>query len=255
MTGLAVLLTTVSLCDLASGGLSGTPRSRSRALVGVAVASLLSALSISWIGASDVGVSWLVWLTLVIVACTGWAIPRIEGVVSSARAGIALGFLASSVLVFVALSARWPDRLPASIEAWSDGLAFTGIAARSPAELFLAASVLLFLSAPANGVVRAILTAAGTEIEGGEQRLRGGRFIGVIERYLIFGLAVAGEPTAAALVVSAKSILRFPELSRKADGRGDGNRLVADVDVVTEYFLLGSLTSWLLALAPVVLFR
>lgn len=77
----------------------------------------------------------------------------------------------------------------------------------------------------------------------------------MIERYLIFGLAVAGEPTAAALVVSAKSILRFPELSRKARDRGDEDRVVADVDVVTEYFLLGSLTSWLLALAPVVLFR
>ncbi len=253
MTGLAVLLTAVSLCDLVSGGLSGTPRGQSHALVGVAVASLVSALSISWIASS--GVSWFGWLALVVVACAGWAIPRIEVAVSSARAGIALGLLTSSVLVFVALSGRWPDRLPDSIEAWSDGLAFTGIAERSPAELFLAVSVLLFLSAPANGVVRAILTAAGTEIEGGEQRLRGGRFIGVIERYLIFGLAVAGEPTAAALVVSAKSILRFPELSRKAGARGDGHRLVADVDIVTEYFLLGSLTSWLLALVPVVLFR
>ena len=105
-----------------------------------------------------------------------------------------------------------------------------------------------------------LLAMAGTAIEGGERRLQGGRYIGAIERLLIFGLAAAGEPTAAALVVSAKSILRFPELSRAArreDLRdaggmpaGDDDRpITADVDVIPEYFLLGSLVSWALALA------
>lgn len=64
---------------------------------------------------------------------------------------------------------------------------------------------------------------------------------------------MAGEPTAAALIVSAKSLLRFPEISRTTSATDRTG--VAEVDAVTEYFLLGSLVSWLLALAPVLLFR
>ena len=33
---------------------------------------------------------------------------------------------------------------------------------------------------------------------------------------MIFGFVLTGAPTAAAIIVSAKSILRFPELSEKA---------------------------------------
>jgi hypothetical protein len=115
----------------------------------------------------------------------------------------------------------------------------------------------VFLLASADGVVRCVLTLAGTAIQGREGRLRGGRYTGAVERLLIFGLAMTGHPTAAALVVSAKSILRFPELSRSAHSeertRADEGRLSADVDVVTECFWLGSLGSRGLALAPVLL--
>ncbi|MEZ5165180.1 MAG: hypothetical protein R2695_01345 [Acidimicrobiales bacterium] len=63
--------------------------------------------------------------------------------------------------------------------------------------------------------------------------------IGPLERLLILGLVVAGQPTTAALVVTAKSLLRYPEL-RDADG--------IDVHELTEYVLIGSLLSWMLAL-------
>jgi hypothetical protein len=68
--------------------------------------------------------------------------------------------------------------------------------------------------------------------------LRGGRAIGCLERGLILGFALAGEPTAAALVISGKSLLRFPEATRSD---------------VNECFVVGSLASWSLALAPLVL--
>lgn len=45
--------------------------------------------------------------------------------------------------------------------------------------------------------------------------------------------------------------MRFPELVRSA--RVPSPRGVLTVDVVTEYLLLGSLTSWALGLAPAVL--
>jgi len=52
---------------------------------------------------------------------------------------------------------------------------------------------------------------------------------------------LAGTATAAGLVVAAKGLIRYAEI------RGQ------DIAWKTEYLLIGSLSSWLLALAPVVL--
>ncbi|MDJ0663767.1 MAG: hypothetical protein QNJ75_04355 [Acidimicrobiia bacterium] len=64
-----------------------------------------------------------------------------------------------------------------------------------------------------------------------------GRWIGRFERTLIVLLLIAGAPTAVGLVVTAKSILRFPEIT------GDKPRMKP------EYVLVGSLASWTLAVA------
>jgi hypothetical protein len=76
--------------------------------------------------------------------------------------------------------------------------------------------------------------------------------IGPIGRALIFGLGLAGYGTAAAIVVSVKGLLRFPELNALKDrpGSSDGARTI---DEVTEYLVVGSLTSWLLALLALLL--
>lgn len=63
--------------------------------------------------------------------------------------------------------------------------------------------------------------------------LRGGRFIGPLERWLILLLTVTAQPTLIAALVAAKGIGRFPELS--AD-RARGAK--------AEEFLVGSLVSW-----------
>jgi hypothetical protein len=93
----------------------------------------------------------------------------------------------------------------------------------------------------------------GTKFTPAEQRLRGGRVVGPLERVLIFGLGLAGQPTAAALVISAKGLLRYPELTGLRGESGAGGTSARTIDVVTEYLLIGSLTSWLLALFPLVL--
>ncbi|WP_430593114.1 hypothetical protein [Humidisolicoccus flavus] len=74
-----------------------------------------------------------------------------------------------------------------------------------------------------------------------EAPLRGGRAIGALERILIVGLALAGQPALIAGLLAAKGIVRYPEIS--AD-RGLGAK--------AEEFLIGSLTSWSLAGAVVV---
>ena len=56
-----------------------------------------------------------------------------------------------------------------------------------------------------------------------------------LERLLIYALMLSGAAAAAGLVVAAKSILRFPEIS------------VRPAEIDPEYVLVGSLASWLLA--------
>ena len=72
--------------------------------------------------------------------------------------------------------------------------------------------------------------------------LKGGRLIGPLERLLVFALTLAGAYTLLAAVIAAKGIVRFPEISR--DGE-NGDR--------AEYFLVGSMVSWVTALAAVFL--
>ena len=66
---------------------------------------------------------------------------------------------------------------------------------------------------------------------------RGGRLIGPLERVLVLVLTLAGAYALLAAMLAAKGIVRFPEISR--DGAG-GTR--------AEYFLVGSLVSWVVAL-------
>lgn len=69
-----------------------------------------------------------------------------------------------------------------------------------------------------------------------------------VERLLIVGLGVAGQLTLASAVVAAKSIIRFPEISAKRDRDGKpAGGVAVGIDDVTEYFLVGSLASWMLA--------
>jgi hypothetical protein len=123
---------------------------------------------------------------------------------------------------------RWVATLPAGIPS-PDRLAYVG-------------GALVFLAAAGNTFVRLLLQSAGGLAAGDAKAPGGGRVIGALERALIFALAVAGEPTAAAIVISAKGILRFAEVRATPSG---------DVDSVTEYVLVGSLASYALALALV----
>ena len=91
------------------------------------------------------------------------------------------------------------------------------------------------LTLPANWLVRWILRLARHTGPPGDTGA--GRWIGPLERLLIYVLVLAGEPGAAGLVVAAKSILRFPEISGTP----------AKID--PEYVLVGSLASWLAAFA------
>ncbi|MBF0698045.1 beta-carotene 15,15'-monooxygenase [Actinomyces bowdenii] len=73
--------------------------------------------------------------------------------------------------------------------------------------------------------------------------MRGGRWIGPLERILILLLAGAGAHEAVAAIVAAKGVIRFPEISKDEGGRK------------AEEFLVGSLASWALAALGILLIR
>ena len=75
-----------------------------------------------------------------------------------------------------------------------------------------------------------------------EPDLKGGRLIGPLERVFVFAMMLAAAYTLVAAVFAAKGIVRFPEISRDD---GSGSR--------AEYFLVGSMVSWGLALAGALL--
>ena len=128
------------------------------------------------------------------------------------------------------------------------------------AKMSAAVGIIVLLTAPANRVVADILAAARhSSREGGEavaagcepsqesgrqdesgSSMRGGRWIGPLERILILLLASVEAPAAIAAIVAAKGVIRFPEISEDKAGQK------------AEEFLIGSFASWVLAVLGVI---
>jgi hypothetical protein len=251
MTAVGIWLLSVGVADLVAG-LSGEPMAGRRTTVAIASAVGLP-VALAIVLGGTVGTIVLV-SAVTAATAAGWLVLRTEPrTASGTRAVIALLYL---LIVFVALSVISSVATfdPDSVAARAlERLPFTRLATTPVEEVVFLAGVIVALFATSNAIVRLVLTAVGTQFSPAEQRLRGGRIIGPIERILIFGLALAGELTAAALVISAKGLLRYPELSGMRAEAGPGAVTSRTIDVVTEYLLIGSLTSWGLALLPLVL--
>lgn len=174
-------------------------------------------------------------LAVAVAAIWIWVIPES----GPARAGLwpvgLLGVAVAACVVVAPARAR-PGLLGAVWEAYGPR------GGASIDEVLLIAGCVLFLLESGNAVVRIALRAEmGEHVApaSGEapSTLKGGRLIGPLERILVFALTLAGAYTLLAAVLAAKGIVRFPEISRDGDG---GER--------AEYFLIGSLVSWVIAL-------
>jgi hypothetical protein len=275
VTLLGIALLALGVTDIVAGGLSGEARSRRRAVAGVLTGIAAAGLEAWWTGTCWWGAAAA---SLVILVATLGSLPGSAGTRGRFQGWLRLSSLLLPLGVLAALTGSFPPAGGGEAASWLWHLPFPAVAGLGLDRFVLVLGVSVALTSTANGVVRAVLAVAGTSITTADKRLRGGRLIGPLERLMIFGLAVSGNATAAALVVSAKSLLRFPELSRQrspagtslgtepADavggavsrtepGRESVRPDVPPIDVVTEYFVVGSLASWLLALAPVVLLK
>lgn len=238
MEPVGIWLLCIGLCDLIAG-YSGQVATKARGWwawgAGSAVALTLALLSgFGWVEALLLAAWSMITLGL-------WLWARVPKTWSSARATAILAGVAGATTVFTLSAAAWPDAEGGCIQRLLDDLPYPVLEGQGQGRVLTVVGALLFLQASSNALVRLLLAVVGTHEA--TQSLRGGRFIGPMERTLIFGLGVAGYLTAAAVVATAKGLLRFPEISKEG----------ANIHQATEYFLVGSLASWIIALAPLAL--
>jgi hypothetical protein len=159
-------------------------------------------------------------------------------------AGVAVGFGVVVSSLAGPVSGLWG--------VWIQGVSLPVLSDLGPERALLLLGLVLIQLSTGNVVVRLVLTVTRTvnpARHGGprdpELELKGGRLLGPMERLVILGLGLAGHLTAASIVIAAKGLLRFPELS---SDRGQQR-----IHLLTEYFLVGSFVSWLLALSSLAL--
>ena len=258
MTALLVLLFAVASVVGGSGWVSGGLSRMSagvRFLVGVSAVLALGVL-VGW-PVLHLGVGGVV---VIILAATAWLCC---GLVSQAQREKSLR-IRQWVRVGRGASENGTDRLEPLIRLACASLLLLAVApcvvASQPlgsqaAKMSAVVGVVVLLTVPANRVVADILAVARHSSQGDgkavaadrepsqesgkqgemESSMRGGRWIGPLERILILLLASVEAPAAIAAIVAAKGVIRFPEISQDKAGQK------------AEEFLIGSFASWILA--------
>lgn len=132
---------------------------------------------------------------------------------------------------------EWLKRALASM---AEATGYKGWTVSRLARLFFILSGLLYLSSPANAIIRGVLRPLGVFPEDddgpafpaadkGKDAARRGAIIGSLERWIAFVLVLTGQYTALAFVLAAKSIARYKKINEE--------------EKFGEYFLIGTLTS------------
>lgn len=185
------------------------------------------------------------------VAVVLWGQTVGMGLARGGRAWLPLLVLTSSVGAAIVVS---PFAFDAGglLDEWLNAVPLPVLADLDPDRALVLAGVVLLQMSTGNVIVRLVLAATRTVnpahhgmADDPEMRLKGGRLLGPMERLFILGLGLAGQLTAAAIVIAAKGLLRFPELNSRSEQER--------IHQLTEYFLVGSFVSWLVALGSLVL--
>jgi len=208
-----------------------------------AIITVLLGLAVGWTGGRD-----LLAVVVVAGAVVAWGQTVTRGF-GRDQAWLPLTVVSGSFVAACAL-AGYAGPVGGVLGDWVESSPLPLASTLAPDDFLLLLGVVLVQLSTGNVLVRLVLLATHTSHPardgaptGPEARLKGGRLLGPMERLLILGLGIAGQVTAASLVIAAKGLLRFPELSSDA-GQERIHRL-------TEYFLVGSFASWLLALGGV----
>jgi hypothetical protein len=234
-------------------------------LVGIAVADLAHTVRPARVVNECVGAAVAVWLgllagltepvdlvaLLLIAAVTvAWG-QTVTRAFAGGRAWVPLLVLGTALSVGV-LTSGIPGPAGGVVGEWLDDVGLPVLQGLSTDRALLLLGAFLVQLSTGNVLVRLVLAATDTlnpadhdTVNDPERQLKGGRLLGPMERTFILGLGLAGQWTAAGVVVAAKGLLRWPEL-RTEDDQIRIHRL-------TEYFLVGSFVSWLVALTALLL--
>lgn len=182
-------------------------------------------------------------VSLAVLAAFGsqWVLADAEVWVNFAMLAAAFVWFALRVAVGADVAAVW---LAIAVAA---GVAVNDDPATATVVVVAIGGTALFLTHPANEICRSILdrarvphevpaTATEEAVDPEVSTLRGGRFIGPLERLSVTVLALLGAQAVIVGLMAAKGIGRYPEL---AGDRGHTSK--------AEEFLIGSLVSWLIA--------
>ena len=261
MSLIVTLLATLAIVDLVRWSVDEASLFRTFAAMAVGV---VAGFGLAWSFGAD---AWPIVAVVGAVAAVAWGATGSGRFYREGRPGLwAAAALAASTMALLPLA----PPIDGSVRRWYEALEVSGL---SSVSLERGAAVLsggLFLLVTGNRLVRGVLAAAGTSPTVGEASLKGGRWLGPLERTFILTLAMAGDLTAAAVVIAAKGILRLPEIrtsrsvpapAGERDGRSPtgvaeggsgvlatGEQSSGPPDTVAEYFLVGTFTSWILAL-------
>lgn len=240
MSWIALLLIGVGVADL---GHSVRPVRWVPECIGALVA-VLAGLCCGLTAAADL-------IALLVIACVviAWG-QSVRWGFGRERAGVPLLVLGVALVLALLVSSR-AGTASGWLGDWLGQVPVPLLHDLDPDRALLVGGVLLVQLSTGNVLVRLVLSATGTllpadhgAVQDPETRLKGGRLLGPMERVFILGLGLAGQLTAAAIVIAAKGLLRFPELtSRREQER---------IHQLTEYFLVGSFVSWLVALTSLV---
>jgi hypothetical protein len=241
VSALAVMLIAMGIAD----GFRGFRVGWVSAAVGPLVVVAVAALSALW-HFGDIAL-----LIIAAAATVVWRLlcERADRTGKHVIAPLVVFFAAGSALIVLS---GWASPVRGVVERW---MSWTDVPLGhlSPTRLLLIIGIVLLQLVTGNQLVRLVLGSVGAVRPAGEpqpsDRLKGGRLLGPMERLLIVGLGLGGQLAAATAVVAAKSIIRFPEINKqKVHENG-----TIGIDDVTEYFLVGSFASWIVALGGVAL--
>jgi len=262
MSVLAAWLVGVAVADLVRGGDRFTMRGISTAS---AVIAAVVTLAVGLLAGLAHGGSLLL-LVVAAALAVAWVLLSNRALGTGTGSGVALTVLGLGAAVPLLLSGL-TRQAAGPLESWLDWTTAPQLRDLTVDRFLLLLGLFLAQLSTGNALVRLVLASIGAIRPRGmpqpSDRLRGGRLLGPLERVFILGLGLAGQVTAAGIVIAAKGLIRWPELRITARGphrrpaehadhrepdEDDEHDEHVSIDAVTEYFLVGSFVSWLLAL-------
>ena len=233
MSVVAIVLLGFGLADMAS---ASAPAKMS--LMGITVPLSLALVGCAYVVGLATWRPWALGVAMLVIL-SGWlsARPKIGapagGPANDPRAELAL--IAGVVALSLILAGSFPN-VGGAFQRWFVRLPLHSLRANSN-QVALAIAGFFVMLHTGNRIIRLVLAVVGAEVEAGQQKLKGGRYIGPIERLIVAALMLSGSLEGAGLIIAAKGFVRLPEIrseTENEDGVGDS---------VAEYFLIGTLTS------------